>query len=258
MIGLSLLHAENLRAAGIPHAFTTRTGGISRAPFASLNLGRGVGDDPAAVANNRSTLLETMGFTGHRSVEAQQVHGAVVAVATGEDGGRVIDGVDALITADPSLVVSVYAADCVPVLLADPGRRVVAAVHAGWRGITAGILPGAVEMMIDRLGCAAAEVLAAIGPSIGACCYEVDAPVISQLRRWSWWQDVVSANARGRWQLDLQAAARTQLVQSGLLLEHVDTLVLCTKCRAELFFSYRRDGTTGRMAGLIAPSRGGR
>ncbi len=249
----SLLFADNLRDAGVPHAFTTRSGGTSRGPFTSLNLGRGVGDDPAAVARNRSTVLTALGLLERQHIEAQQVHGSAVAVVAVDDGGHILDGVDGLITADPDVVVAVHAADCVPVLLADPHRRVVAAVHTGWRGIAAGVIVEAVAGMVTRFGSVAAELLAASGPSIGPCCYEVDDPVIAQLRRWSWWEGVVQPNARGRWQLDLRAATYRQLLESGLLERGISTFDLCTKCRPDLFFSYRRDGTTGRMAGLIAP-----
>lgn len=252
MSELALLTAESLRSAGIPHAFTTRTGGVSRSPFASLNLGRGVGDDPTALAKNRLTVLHALGLDRRRAVEAQQVHGSAVAVVTATDGDRIIDGVDGLVTADPTVVIAVHAADCVPILLADPAQGVVAAIHAGWRGIVAGVLVEAVGVMSQLTG-SANELLAAIGPAIGPCCYEVDAPVIDRLQRWPWWQDVVTTNARGRWQLDLRASAHRQLAAAGLRPEHIEILALCTKCRTDLFFSYRRDGTTGRMAGLIAP-----
>jgi len=251
----ALLFADNLRAAHVPHGFTTRNGGLSCGSFTSLNLGRAVGDDPAAVATNRITVLRALSLEALHTVEAQQVHGARVAIVTAADSGRIVDGVDGLITTDPTVVVAVHTADCVPVLLAAPAQGTVAAVHAGWRGIAGGVLGEAVRVMSQELACAADELLAAIGPSIGPCCYEVDDPVIAQLRRWAWWQDVISANARGRWQLDLRAAARSQLVGMGVRAERIDTIGLCTKCRAELFYSYRRERTTGRMAGLIALPR---
>ncbi len=247
-----LLFADNLREAGIPHAFSTRTGGASVGPFASLNLGRAVGDDPAAVAHNRAAVLRALGLHERQHVEAQQVHGAAVAVVGAGDGGRVLDGVDGLITDDSAVVVAVHAADCVPILLADSHRRVVAAVHAGWRGIAAGILVEAVAAMTRRFGSVASALLAASGPSIGPCCYEVDEPVIAHLRRWSWWEKVVRPNARGRWQLDLRAAVHSQLVGAGVLEGRIHTLAHCTKCRSDLFYSYRRERTTGRMVGLIA------
>ncbi len=247
-----LLFADNLRQAGIPHAFSTRNGGVSVSPFASLNLGRAVGDDPTTVAHNREAVLRTLGLHERQHVEAQQVHGAAVAVVGAGDGGRVLDGVDGLITADSAVVVAVHAADCVPILLADLHRGVVAAVHAGWRGVAAGVVVEAVAVMTRSFGSASSSLLAASGPSIGPCCYEVDEPVIAQLRRWPWWEKVVRPNDRGRWQLDLRAAVRSQLVGAGVLDGQIHTLEHCTKCRSDLFYSYRRERPTGRMAGLIA------
>ncbi|HEU4792330.1 MAG TPA: laccase domain-containing protein, partial [Nitrolancea sp.] len=129
-----LLFADNLRAAGIPHAFTTRQGGSSTGPFASLNLGRGVNDDPERVATNRGAVLRALGLSPAQHVEADQVHGAVVAVVGAADAGGSIAGADGLATFDPGLALAIHAADCVPLLLADPKRHVVAALHAGWRG----------------------------------------------------------------------------------------------------------------------------
>lgn len=252
MSALALLYASNLRTAGIPHAFTTRPGGWSHGPFTSLNLGRGVGDEATIVARNRAAVVRALGLDPDRHVEAAQVHGAAVAVVEGADVGRVLEGVDGLITGDPAVVLAVHAADCVPLLLADPRRGVVAAVHAGWRGTAAGVATEAVRAMVDRFGSAASDLLAAIGPSIGPCCYEIDAPVIARLQRWVWWEDVVTPNPRGRWQLDLRAANRRQLLDLGIAEGRMTTLDLCTSCRTDLFFSHRRDGTTGRMAAIIA------
>jgi purine-nucleoside/S-methyl-5'-thioadenosine phosphorylase / adenosine deaminase len=253
-----LLHAENLRRAGIPHAFTTRQGGISRGPYASLNLGRGVDDDPAAVAHNRAAVLATLGFDHAGHVEAAQVHGAVVAVVSPSDAGTVIGGADGLATAEPGLVLAVHAADCVPLLIADPRRPAVAAVHAGWRGTAAGIAVEAVTVLADRFGSRPEDLLVALGPAIGPCHYEVDEPVIERLRLWPWWEEVTTSNARGRWQLDLRAANRRQLVDAGVLPERIETLDLCTYDHPEMFFSYRRDRITGRMAGLVALPAGGK
>lgn len=254
-----LLFSHHLRACGIRHAFTTRIGGFSRGPYASLNLGRAVDDDPHAVARNRALVLAALGLTGAREVEAAQIHGAVVAVVGPAEAGRIIEGVDGLVTADPHTVLAMHAADCVPLLLADPRRRVVGAVHAGWRGTAAGVTLEAVTVMADRYDCRPEDLRAAIGPCIGPCHYEVDEPVMARLRRWPWWEEVAIANARGRWQLDLRAANRRQLIDAGVPLQQIETLDWCTFEHPELFYSYRRDGATGRTAAIVAlgPSAGG-
>jgi hypothetical protein len=253
-----LLFAESLRTAGIPHAFTTRQGGHSRDVFASLNLGRGVDDDPAAVQANRRAVLDALGLDSRRHVEADQVHGAIVAVVGAGDGGRSIPDADGLATDEAGTVLAVHAADCVTLLLADPRTRAVSAVHAGWKGTAAGISAEAVTVMADRFSTRPEDLIAAIGPSIGACHYEVDEPVLARLRRWTWWESVVAPNSRGRWQLDLRAANRRQLVDSGLLPERIEILDLCTYHHPDLFYSHRRDPVTGRQAAVIAPPQGPR
>ena len=253
------LLSHHLHACGIRHAFTTRTGGYSRGAYASLNLGRGVDDDPEAVARNRALVLNMLGLAGAHEVEAAQVHGAVVAVVGQAEAGRIIEGADGLVTAEPGVVLAVHAADCVPLLLADPRRHVVAAVHAGWRGTAAGIGLEAVTVMADRFDCRPEDLRIAIGPCIGPCHYEVDEPVMARLRGWRWWEDVAARNARGRWQLDLRDANRRQLVDAGVPAEQVETLDWCTFEHPELFYSYRRDGVTGRVAAIVAlgPPAGG-
>lgn len=248
-----LLFARGLGTAGVTHAFTTRQGGRSTGPFASLNLGRGVDDDPAAVQANREVVLRALALDPRRHVEVDQVHGAAVAVVGADDAGRSIADADGLVAVEPGTVLAVHAADCVTMLLADPRSGAVGALHAGWRGTAAGIAPEAVTVMADRFGTRPEDVLAAIGPSIGPCHYEVDEPVLERLQRWPWWETVVIPNIRGRWQLDLRAANRRQLVDAAVLPEHIEIVDLCTYHHPDLFYSHRRDRITGRMAAIIAP-----
>lgn len=244
--------SHHLRALGVVHAFTTRTGGASTGPWAWLNLGRGSSDDPRTVAANRARVLEALGAGGWAHVETAQVHGDVVAVVGRADDGQVIPGADGLATAEPGVVLAVHAADCVPVLLADPRARVVAAVHAGWRGIAAGVAVQAVLVLADRFGSRPEDLRAALGPAILACHYEVDEPVVARLRRWPWWEDVLTPSRPGHWRMDLHGAVRRQLVDAGVPPAQVETLAWCTYEHPDLFYSYRRDGTTGRQAALIA------
>jgi len=246
-----LLFSHHLRAAGAVHAFTTRQGGEDGGKGPSFNLGRGVGNDPKAVARNRSHVLAAIGMADAMQVEASQVHGATVAVVGSGDAGQVISGADGLVTDERGVMLAVHSADCVPLLLADPNRHVVAAVHAGWRGVVTGIAPAAVTVMADRFGCRPADLRVAIGPCIGPCHYEVDEPVIARLRTWPWWEAVVTPNLRGRWQLDLREAIRRQLSERGVPVIQIETLDWCTFEHPELFYSYRRDGSSGRMEAVI-------
>src|SRR5574337_18312 len=175
-----LLFSHHLRAAGAVHAFTTRQGGEDDGKLRSFNLGRGVGDDPQVVAQNRLHVLAALGMADAMQVEASQVHGATVAVVGSGDAGHVISGADGLVTAERGLMLAVHSADCVPLLLAGPRRHVVGAIHAGWRGVATGIAAKAVTGMADRFGCRPTDLRVSIGPCIGPCHYEVDAPVIAR------------------------------------------------------------------------------
>jgi YfiH family protein len=168
--------------------------------------------------------------------------------------GHKVPDVDALVTRDPSVMLAMHCADCVPVLLADPVRRAVAAVHTGWRGTAAGALSEAVAAMMQACGSDPADLVAAIGPAIGPCCYEVDARVFEQFVAWRWRAQVFSATCANRWMLDLWEANRLQLVEAGVRPDAVTVAGLCTAHLPGLFFSHRRDGTTGRMAAHIAVS----
>jgi copper oxidase (laccase) domain-containing protein len=156
--GLTLLCSPRLADAGLPHGFTTRLGGVSRGPFASLNLGLVTGDEPKQVVANRERVAAALGFPLASLRLARQVHGAaLVDAAEGAPGGSSeADGpaADGLLTDDPALLLSVRVADCLPVLLASPDGHVVAAVHAGWRGAAAGIVASAARQLAARAGVA--------------------------------------------------------------------------------------------------------
>jgi YfiH family protein len=247
-----LLQAEALDAVGVPHAFTTRLGGRSLPPFDSLNLGRGVGDAPDAVRENRSRALAAIGRAIDDHVEASQVHGAESAVVDAAHRGSTVGGVDILASRDPGVVLAMHAADCVPLLLADPVRHAVAAVHTGWRGTAAGATLAAVRAMREAFGTRVGDLIAAVGPAIGPCCYEVDEPVRRAFASWPWLDAVFTPAAGGRWMLDLWESNRRQLDAAGLRPAAVHVARVCSSCHAELFYSHRRDRRTGRMAGLIA------
>ncbi len=251
--GLPLLLAAPLDALGVPHAFTTRMGGASAPPFDTLNLSRGVGDAPAAVAGNRARVIEALGRTLDDHVEATQVHGRDIAVATAADRGSTLDGADGMLTGDPRVVLAVHCADCVPVLLVDGRRGTVAAVHTGWRGTAAGAAQAAVSAMREACGSDPQDLVAAIGPAIGPCCYEVDAPVFDRFAAWPWRDAVFVPVRSGRWHLDLWEANRRQLAAAGVPPGAITVAGLCTAHHPALLFSHRRDGKTGHMAALIAP-----
>lgn len=229
-----------VRLPGAEVVFSTRQGGVSQGPYASLNLGVLTDDDPLLVAENRRLLAEAAGVDATRVAMGRQVHGTAVLAWDDPPGGRgfarpgaSLEAADAHTTSTPGLALLVIAADCLPVALAGGGR--VAMAHCGWRGLAGGII-GAVAARFED------PPAAAIGPGIGPCCYEVGDEVLKAFA------DVEGAATVGRG-LDLAAVARARLRAAGVrAVEHVD---LCTSCHPELFFSHRRDGgVTGRQGGL--------
>ncbi len=244
----AFLRAPRLAAAGFVHGFSTRSGGVSAGPFATQNLGAAVGDDPHAVAENHRRIAAAVGYDPGKLYQASQVHGAAVAVpGAGEDPAEVLSReADALVARSPGVAVGVRVADCVPVLLADTATGHVAAVHAGWRGIVRGVIRAALRTLGPR---EPGAVLAAIGPSIGPCCFEVGDEVAGELGECAG-DGIVLRRGGARPHVDLWRAVEHQL--RGLGVGTVDTLGRCTACETARFYSFRRDGArSGRMLGVI-------
>lgn len=188
-------------------------------------------------------------------VSVKQVHGTDVLVLNRpvQEGEPFDGGWDALVTDQPHVMVVVRTADCVPVLLHDPKRKVVAAIHAGWRGAVAGIVPKTVDVMKRRFGTDPAQVRVGIGPSAGPCCYEVDEPVLARLREsCSDWRLIIAERGRNRALLDLRSLVRRQAESIGVEAANIATAGACTICHPDLFFSYRRDGVVKKtmMSGI--------
>lgn len=188
-------------------------------------------------------------------LSVKQVHGTDALIVdrpvTGDD--RFDGGWDALVTDQPGTMVAVRTADCVPVLVHDARRRVVAAIHAGWRGAVAGIVPKTLQLMQARFGAACDQLHVSIGPSAGVCCYEVDEPVLAQVRaQFSWGETVLRDHREGKARLDLKALIRRQVLECGIEDGRVTSVNVCTICHEDLFFSYRRDGKViGTMVSAV-------
>jgi YfiH family protein len=245
--------AVEILASGLlgdfPHGFSTRRGGTSPAPWDSLNLGGAVGDDPARVAANWR-LLEAS--TGLAFARVRQVHGARVVDAPGPTPP--CEEADAVISRRAGVAACVAVADCVPVLLADPATGAVAAVHAGWRGTVDRAVAAAVGALAAA-GSRPQRLLAAIGPSIGPCCYEVSADLARRFEE-AFGAGVVDRR-RPTPHLDLWEANVRALGAAGVPPDRIERLGRCTACEARLFFSHRRDaGATGRQVAWIAPAPG--
>ncbi|NJP44846.1 peptidoglycan editing factor PgeF [Actinacidiphila epipremni] len=232
-------------ANGAHFAFTDRWGGVSAVPYDSLNLGGAVGDDPAAVTANRERAARELGRDPGRVVWMNQVHGREVAVVDRPWGDAPVPAVDALVTTRADLTLGVLTADCVPVLLADPVAGVAAAAHAGRPGMAAGIGTAVVETMIT-LGADPDRTTAVLGPSVCGKCYEVPAALREEVA--SVERAAYAETSWGTPALDVAAGVRAQLLRAGV--RAVEGPTVCTRESAD-HFSYRRDRTTGRLAGYV-------
>ena len=238
--------------------FTSRHGGVSPAPWASLNLAYHVQDEPERVSTNRDRVTATLQLPTRTWVTAEQVHDAGVGVADDLEivGARArkhepdhepgpLPGKDALVTSRPELPLALFYADCVPLFFAAPG--VVGLAHAGWRGTLAGVAEATLRVLQERFGVVPGDVWVAIGPAVGPCCYEVSEELWKTFRRR--FGEAAAVHDR---RVDLPAANRELLLRLGVPPGQVETANICTSCRPDLFYSHRRDGfPTGRMAALI-------
>lgn len=236
--------------------FSTRHGGVSRAPYNSLNLGFGTEDLQAHVEGNRANLCRSFNLQPHQLLTVKQVHGNDLLLIDEENLDlshfQSVEA-DGIITNQRGIMIGVLVADCFPVLLYHPGKSVVAAVHAGWRGAASGVIARAVDTMKNHFHCAPEEIRAALGAGIGSHRFEVDRPVREAFRNGSGhWDQIATEVSLGHWQVDLALSCRLQMEDLGIQTGNIDVVKECTCCHQELFFSHRRDeGNTGRQLGFI-------
>jgi len=276
--GLQVLEAPPLaRLRWFVHGFSTRPGGTSE--NGALNLGFNDWDSRERVLENRRKFLGAIGAGKMRVVTLRQIHSDIVHLADSSKAATAeAPKADALITREPGVLLVVQTADCVPILLTDPERRAVAAIHSGWRGTLRRIAAKALGRMQLEFGTRPRDVIAALGPGIGCCCYEVGSDVAREFHAQfpaarDWFDGPFDALASGendpnwlpwltmrppghpppspRVHLDLIAANRAILADAGVLLRQISASGFCTACRTDLFFSYRRERTTGRLMAAI-------
>jgi len=232
------------------HGVFTRLGGVSAPPFATLNTGHTVGDEPGAVAENHRRMCHALDTDAASVASGYQVHGTGVALIGLEDRGRVRPATDILLTDQPGIALVQRFADCVPLVLYDPGRQVLALAHTGWRGTVQGVALEAVRAMAQAFGSHPGDIVAGVGPSIGPCCYEIGPEVAAQVRSNCQQGELFLSQADNAIHLDLRAANCGQLEEAGV--DQVEVMRLCTACHNEEFFSHRAErGRTGRF-GVMA------
>lgn len=249
-----------LSDAGVRHAFFTRLGGVSEGEFDSLNFAVGNGEIKDSFENvfqNHRIAASLFGLDEKRVCRSVQTHTTNVVLVDERDGGRGLtlpqfsEGTDGMVTTEKNLLLSVRTADCVPVLLCDVSRGVCAAVHAGWRGTVGGITKNAIDIM-EKQGAKRENILAAIGPCIGKCCYEVGSELLNEFTavspRYSAFFDALG----DKYILDLNLANKFILQEAGIKEENISIADICTKCNGDKFFSHRRQGAVrGTMSAFI-------
>ncbi|UVI32207.1 peptidoglycan editing factor PgeF [Paenibacillus spongiae] len=261
---------------GLTAGFTGRHGGASAAPWESLNCGLHVGDRDEAVLDNRRRLAEALQWPYEAWTCAEQVHGNRVYRVTREDRGKgrdsrvtAVQDTDAIMTADKDVLLTSFYADCVPLYFFDPVQEAVALAHAGWKGTALEIARHTVEAMSEAYGCQPANIRGGIGPSIGLCCYEVDAAVLGRmdplireldaLLKASGFEagPIAQPTSEGKARINLKELNRQIMIKAGILPMHIELSEWCTGCRTDLFFSHRMEGgQTGRMVSWIGMGRG--
>ncbi|MBI5047812.1 MAG: peptidoglycan editing factor PgeF [Deltaproteobacteria bacterium] len=241
----------------ISHGFLSRLGGISKPPFASLNFDIREGDAVENVKHSKAIAGRLFGFDASRLLTINQVHGSdifTIDKPVKDISGLSKTSADAIITNQCGIAIGVLTADCVPILLADPVKNVVGVVHAGWKGTAKGIIEKAIETMVKQFDSDKKAILAAIGPSIGQCCYKVDETVIKEfgVRSLEFKGNEFIEKKGTAWRVDLKKTNYAQLLKSGILKQNISVEDICTSCRNDIFFSYRADGKiTGRQLNFI-------
>ncbi len=242
-------------------AFTTRSLNNEQTVGNDLNAGLHAHDDPIRVAENRRRIFDMLGLNPDHFTSARQIHGDGIYRVTGEDRGKgatdyatAIPATDGLITDVADLPIGVFTADCVPVFLYDPRIPAVGIVHAGWRSTALSIVEKTVDRMKREFESKAESMWAAIGPSIGPCCYEVGADVVGKFRReFDYSDSLFRKTGKKKWHLDLWAANRFQLAKAGVREARVINHRLCSACDSDRYFSARKLGPqTGRTLSVIA------
>lgn len=237
---------------GLLYGFMGRRGGRSIGAYAGLNVSLRVGDDMQTVNDNVCDLKRAVGIHDGRIITMSQVHSDGL-VEVGETKAKEVGEADGMVTRQRGSYLGVLTADCVPILFVAPERKAVAVVHAGWRGSLAGIAAKMVRLFAEKYGAAASEIQAALGPSIGACCYEIQDDVAGPLLAcWGALAETSLEQRNGKRFLDLRRLNRGILQQAGMSASAIFEIGPCTSCAADEFFSYRRERSeTGRQLSFI-------
>ncbi len=229
------------------HAFLTRLGGVSAPPYDSLNMSDKNGDQEKVVSKNKNRIAAAFGFDSRRLVLLDQMQEDQILFL--KKPVMTLSGpleYDAMITAASNIFLGIRTADCLPIFVIDQKRKVIAAIHAGRRGTSLQITAKVLKKMKEDFTCSSRDLLVGLGPSIGSCCYEIDEDVFHRD-----WKPFSTPKGSGKWMVDLGRMNIAQMKSEGIKEEQISWVNLCTRCQSDLFFSYRREGRTGRQLSII-------
>ena len=231
----------------VRHAFLTRLGGVSLPPYESLNLSDKNGDHEEFVSQNKKRVATAFYFDSSRLILLDQTQqDQILLMKEPIDTLPAPLEYDAMITNSPKIFLGILTADCLPVFAIDQKRKVIAAIHAGRQGTSLHITRKVLKKMKRDFGCSSRDFLISLGPSIGPCCYEIDAEVFHPE-----WKPFSTAKGSGKWMVDLTQINVAQMKNEGIEEEQISWINLCTRCHGDLFFSYRGEGRTGRQVSFI-------
>ena len=255
--GVPFLSYPMLEKTGIVnHGFSTRLGGVSKGPCATMNISTTRGDDPEAVRENQRRIAAAIGVKVENLTYTHQTHTTNVAIVTEKDRGKRLMETDGLVTNVPGICLVTFFADCVPLYFVDPGKKAIGLSHSGWRGTVHKMGKVTVETMIRAYGSDPADIYAAVGPSICQDCYEVSEDVIEEFRRHferELWPELFYPKENGKYQLNLWKANEAVLTEAGILKEHIAVTNVCTHCNPEILFSHRTTGDKrGNLSAFLA------
>lgn len=250
--GVCWAYFPALKQKGLTHGISSRSGGVSSGGLASLNLGIKVNDLEQNLQINRQRFCEAVGVNVQRVVSSGQVHETTVAIVDHRHAGKRIAATDALVTNTKDLPLLLFFADCVPLLIFDPVQQVIGLSHAGWKGTVQSIGPKTIQCMQQNFGTDPANCLVGIGPSIGPEDYEVDEPVMTEIRKY--WPNELQFSrptTPGHWQLDLWQWNQLQFIDSGVARRNIHIAGISTARHSDVFFSHRASGGTAGRFGVL-------
>jgi YfiH family protein len=231
----------------IQHVFLTRRGGVSSFPYESLNLSDGNGDREESVLKNKHRVAEIFDLDLKHLVLLNQIHQDKILLIREFLGSLPsLLEYDAMITDIPNTFLGILTADCLPIFVIDRAKKVIAAIHAGRQGTALHLTSKVLKKMREEFGCKSRDLLIALGPSIGPCCYEIDEKMFIPE-----WEPFSNSKGKGRWMVDLARINISQLEKEGINKGQIFWINLCTSCHSDLFFSYRKEGQTGRQLSFI-------